>query len=186
MADISELKTRVVSIARREQEKYAQGADRPLGGYLATMAAYGTLITVGSALARVTGRRVPDTIGPWDLFLASVATHKLSRLLTKESVTSPLRAPFTSFQGPGAPAEVTEQVRGEGLRHAVGELVTCPFCMGMWAATGFTGGLVLAPRQTRLAAATLCALNISDFLQFAYAAAEKHAAHHPGTQGEKQ
>jgi hypothetical protein len=175
MADISALKARVTRIARREQRSYAQGEERPLGGYLVTMGAYGALVAAGTAVARLTGRRIPDTVDPWDLLLVSVATHKLSRILTKDSVTSPLRAPFTAFQGPGAPAEVSERVRGDGIRHAVGELVTCPFCMGMWVATVFTAGLVFAPRATRLAAATLSALDASDFLQFAYAAAEQQA-----------
>jgi hypothetical protein len=43
-------------------------------------------------------------------------------------------------------------------------------------AHGFTAGYVLAPRTTRLAAATLVALAGSDFLQLAYAYAEQHAS----------
>ena len=79
--------------------------------------------------------------------LISIATHKLSRLLAKDSVTSPLRAPFTRYAEPGGAAEVNEEVRDQGssIRHSIGELVTCPFCLAVWVATGLTGGLVLAP-----------------------------------------
>jgi hypothetical protein len=42
-------------------------------------------------------------------------------------------------------------------------------------ATGLTGGLVLAPRLTRLAAVTLTATAVSDFLQMAYDIAKKAA-----------
>jgi hypothetical protein len=90
-------------------------------------------------------------------------------------VTSPLRAPFTRYEGPGGPAEVNEAVRGHGARHAMGELVTCPFCVGQWVATGFAFGLLLAPRVTRQVAATFSALEAADFLQFGRAIVE-HAA----------
>src|SRR6266568_6180594 len=50
------------------------------------------------------------------------------RLITKDPVTSPLRAPFTVFEGQEGQAELKEEVRGHGARKAVGELVTCPFC----------------------------------------------------------
>jgi hypothetical protein len=80
--------------------------------------------------------------------------------------TSPLRAPFTRYDGTSGPAEVSEEVRGSGARKAVGELFTCPFCTGLWASTGLAAGLVFAPRATRLAAGTLTALVGSDLLHF--------------------
>lgn len=100
--------------------------------------------------------------------MLALATHKVSRLLTKESVTSPLRAPFTTYQDSAGEAELNEEVRGEGFRHAVGELVTCPFCVGQWVATGLVAGLVFAPRATRLVGATFATLAGSDLLQLAY------------------
>ncbi len=111
------------------------------------------------------------------MVLISVATHKLSRLISKDAVTSPLRAPFTSYTEPSGDAELNEQVRDQGssIRHSIGELITCPFCLAVWVATGLTGGLVLAPRLTRLAATALTATAVSDFLQMAYTIA-KHAA----------
>ena len=49
-----------------------------------------------------------------------------------------------------------EEVRHyDGLRHSIGELITCPFCLDVWIAAGFTIGLVFAPRLTRLVAAAL-------------------------------
>ena len=55
----------------------------------------------------------------------------------------------------------------------MGELLSCPFCLAVWVATALTGGLVLAPRVTRLVATILTAVTASDFLQFAYAAAQR-------------
>lgn len=108
-----------------------------------------------------------------DLALISVATHRLSRLVTKDSVTAVVRAPFTRFEEPAGEGEVNEEVRGTGLRHGVGELLTCPFCIAQWIATGFAFGLVLAPRATRFVATTLTAVTASDWLQFAHSALQK-------------
>jgi hypothetical protein len=101
-----------------------------------------------------------------------VATHKLSRLIAKDKITAFLRAPFTEFEQPGGPAEVEERARGEGARRTIGELLVCPYCLGMWVSGGFHLGLVVAPRATRFAASVLTGLTISDFLQIAYKAAE--------------
>jgi hypothetical protein len=85
------------------------------------------------------------------------------------SVTSPLRAPFTRYDGPGASEEIMEEVRGHGLQHSIGELIACPMCLAQWCATGLAAGLVIAPRQARLVMATLTAVGSADFLQYLYA-----------------
>ena len=70
--------------------------------------------------------------------------------------------------------EVAEEVRGSGLRKAVGELVTCPFCLDQWVATVGIFGLIMAPRPTRAAASTFAVLAGADILQFAYAKLEEN------------
>jgi len=141
------------------------------------MGAFGALATSLAGAAKVTGRPAPDRLSVGDVALLSIATHKLSRLLAKDAVTSPLRAPFARYAEPAGAAELNEEVRdhGSSVRHGIGELITCPFCLAVWVATGLAGGLVLAPRLTRLAAATLTATAVSDFLQMAYDIAKKAA-----------
>ena len=153
---------------------YAPHEDRPLGGYAALMALYGLSVTAGAVGLRRRGRPLPD-VRLADVALIGVATHKLARRVTKDSVTSPLRAPFTRYEGVAGPAELQEGVRGKGIRKAVGELVSCPFCISQWVATGFTFGLLTAPRATRWAASVFGSLALADFLQFAYAWAEQQA-----------
>jgi len=70
---------------------------------------------MGGILAwfRRTGRAVP-TLTVMDVGVTALATHRVARLLTKDTVTSPIRAPFTRFEGPGGPSEVNERVRGRG------------------------------------------------------------------------
>jgi hypothetical protein len=161
----------------RLAQQYSPHEHRPLVGYLVAMGAFGTLAAGLAAAAKLTGRRPPDRPSPADVLLISVATHKLSRLLAKDAVASPLRAPLARFAGPAGAAELNEDVRDEGssIRHGLGELITCPFCLAVWVSTGLTGGLVLAPRLTRLVATALTATAVSDFLQLAYDRAKKSA-----------
>ncbi len=103
-----------------------------------------------------------------DIVLLGLATHKLTRLMTKDAVTSVWRSPFTSYQGPSGAGEVQESSRGRGLRRAIGDLLSCPFCAGPWAAGGLTSGWLFLPRFTRILAGLLSAVTISDFPQHAY------------------
>jgi hypothetical protein len=147
---------------------HAPQQDRPLGGYLVLMGSFLSACAAFATWLRASGRKLPERVEPADIVLVSVATHKLARLLTKDRVTSSLRAPFTRFQEDSGLGEVEEAARGHGLRRAIGELLICPYCVGLWIAAGFVGGLVVAPRATRLVAATFTALTGSDVLQIAY------------------
>jgi uncharacterized protein DUF1360 len=168
---------RLAESAGEIREHYAGSADRPLGGYLAAMTAYASAVTGLAGAARLTGRKIPaDAMNPRDVVLLAAAAHKLSLLLARDPVTSPLRAPFTSYEGTAGPAELAEDARGDGAQKTIGELITCPFCTGMWVATGLTAGLVFAPRFTRLAMGMFAALAGADMLQFAHARLTKHAS----------
>lgn len=161
--------------ARRTHRAYAADADddRPLGGYLVAMGIFGTLTT---AVSWAGARRRPDRrVGTRDLVLLGVATHKLARIVAKDAVASPLRAPFTRYVGPAGPGEVTEEVRGHGVRHAVGELVTCPFCLSPWVATALVAGLSTAPRTTRHALEVFTAVSVADLLQLTHGALQSRA-----------
>jgi hypothetical protein len=152
---------------------YAEPEKRPpFLPYLAFMGIFGSLLAAALTIAKRQGRELPERVPAGQLLLIGTASHKLSRLLSKDKVTSPLRAPFTELEGKGGPAEFEERSRGTGLRKAIGELLICPFCLGLWVIAGFSVGLVFAPRVTRFIASLFAALTISDFLQIAYKAAE--------------
>jgi hypothetical protein len=152
---------------------YAEPEERPPFAAYATFALVfnGALAGAVSAAKR-SGRDLPERVELQDLALIGAASYKLSRLVAKKKITSFVRAPFTELQGKGAPAELDEKARGTGLRRAVGELLICPYCLGLWASGGFHVGLLFAPRTTRFTASVLSALTISDFLQIANRAAE--------------
>ena len=169
MSVLTDVKSRITSLARAEKERYSGDEERPLGGYLGAMAVYSAAVAALAGVTRLTRHEVPDGLAVRDVVLAAVATHKLSRLIAKDPVTSPLRAPFTVYEGQEGPAELEEEVRGKGAQKAIGELITCPFCLDMWIATGLTAGFVYLPRATRLAVDTLAMLTGADVLQFGYA-----------------
>lgn len=153
---------------RRTGRAYAAGEERPLRGYLAAMTAFGAYTAGWATVVRMRGRPLPERPVPWDVALTAVATFRLSRLLSKASVTSPLRAPFTTYRGPQGPAELHEEARSEGAADTVGELVTCPFCMSVWVASTLTAGQLLWPRATRTTMGALTALAGADALQLLY------------------
>jgi hypothetical protein len=151
------------------------GEERPLAAYTAIIATFGAALAGALALLRASGRELPERPRAGDLLLTAVATHKVSRLLAKDRVTSAIRAPFTRYQEPAGHGEVEEQPRGSGLRLALGELLVCPFCLAQWVAAAFSVGLVAAPRVTRFIAGIYVAETLSDVMQLAYKAAEDRA-----------
>jgi hypothetical protein len=159
--------------ARDAFQSYAEPQDRPPFRTYATLAAVFNAGFGGTLVAAKRSGRLPERVSLQDVILIGTASHKLSRLLAKDKVTAFVRAPFTEYQGRGGPAEVEERARGEGARRALGELLICPYCLGLWASSAFHAGLLFAPRTTRVVASTLTALTLSDFLQIAYKAAEE-------------
>jgi hypothetical protein len=141
---------------------------RPLAAYGLLTAAFGGLF--GTATAALRGR-LPERPCASDVALSGVATYKISRLLTKDRVTSVLRAPFTRYQGPAGPSEVSEEPRGRGMRLALGELLVCPYCVGQWVAGALAVGMLAAPRTTRFVAGTFTSYALADALQMAHAEA---------------
>jgi hypothetical protein len=137
-------------------------------GYLTAMSVFGSLVGAAAGIGRIRGDSLPASYGVQDLALGALATHKFARLLTKDGVTTPLRAPFTEFKGNAGSAEVNEEPRHDPARHVVGEMLSCPFCMTPWIATGYIATLAMAPRLARAWAAVFGIVGGSDFLQQAY------------------
>ena len=138
--------------------------ERPLGSYAVLTGVFLTLTTAFLAWIRASGRELPERVTPGDLALITVATHKASRLIAKDRVTSAVRAPFTASRRRG-PGEVTKR-RGAGAPRAIGELVICPYCLGLWIAAVFAAGLVVAPGDT-MDRLCVTALFGADLLQIA-------------------
>jgi hypothetical protein len=131
---------------------------RPLSEYATLTAVFAGVLGGFLLLA---GRRLPERIGWGDVARIGLASYKVGRLVAKDEVTKFVRAPVTRD------AEASEP-EPRGWRRALGELVTCPYCVGLWIAAGFSYALVLAPRQTRFVAALFGAQAVADFLNSAF------------------
>ena len=148
---------------------------RPLAGYALLSGAFAASFGGSLFAAQRSAGELPERVETRDILLIGIATHKVTRLLVKDRVTSFLRAPFAEYQDRAGHGELEEKARGRGLGLATGELLICPYCLAQWVAGGFTVGMVAAPRLTRLLAAMWTAEAISDFAQLAYHAAEERS-----------
>lgn len=139
-----------------------------LRGFAGSMSVYTAAVVGALALHRASGRELPERFALQDLAVGALATHKFSRLLAKGAITSPIRAPFTEFTEPAGSSEHVEKPRGHGVRHTIGELLSCPFCLGVWIGTAYVAGLAVAPRFTRAWGAVFSVVAGSDLLQQTY------------------
>lgn len=156
-------------------ESYSPEEPKPLGGYAVLLLIFQALVALLALLLMRARKRLPEQVPPGDLALFSVATFKLSRLITKDKVTAAVRAPFTRYQEDAGPAEVSEAARGRGLHRAVGELLTCPYCIQQWVATVLLGLYVWQPRVARMTASLFAIVTGADYLQQAWVAVDKAA-----------
>lgn len=152
---------------------YKGGEEMPLAGYAALLGIYNAAFLALLLAARNSDDGLPERISFPDFLLLGVATHNLSRVIAKDRVTSPLRAPFTEYVEPAGESEIKEKVRGSEMQRAVGDLLTCPWCLSPWVAAGLAFGFVFKPRATRLVAGVFAAATVSDYLHHAAAAAKK-------------
>ena len=133
----------------------ARHDERPLGTYLALTA---TFNVAAWGLGALLGRRGRMPLG--DVLLLGAATHEASRVVAKERVAGTIRKPFTEVQPDGH-----EEPKPEGPRRALGELLTCPYCLAPWVALALSTSYLLAPRITRTYCTVLTIATVSDFLQ---------------------
>ena len=167
------LVNRLRALAASASAGYSPQRELPLSTYAGMTAVF--VAAFGGSLwgIRLAGKEVPERLAVADVVLVGLATHKLSRVLAKDKVTSFVRAPFTRYTGPAGQGELTEDPRGEGLQRAIGELLGCPYCLAQWVAAGLVVALLATPRLTRLIASVYAAQTMSDFMQLIYLAAKE-------------
>jgi hypothetical protein len=133
--------------------------DRPVEpvDYFKLNAAYGTLL-VATVLA-TRDRTRSDPITTRELLPIGAATFALAKVVAREKIGTWLRDPFVEVeQGEPRP-------RGQGLRRAVGELVTCTRCVGAWSALTVVGLRMADPPTGRTVTNVLAASAANDWLQ---------------------
>jgi hypothetical protein len=153
-----------------EAPNWASQAPRTRPPYRAYAGIMGTFVGglgVAGVLARALGRD-PRNETALDLAALSLATFKTARTISRDGVTSFIRAPFV--EGEAGTGDTEEPVETGDLQQAIGELVTCSRCIGTWAAAGLATTQILAPRFGRLLTWSLAAAGMNDFLQAGFVA----------------
>jgi len=158
---------------RSEPQTLRSEKGLPTGDYAALVAIFNGVLASVLLARRCARQSLPERVEAQDLILFALSTQKLSRVVTKDKVTAAFRAPFTEVEGKGGAGELEERGRGRGLRRAIGDLITCPFCLGTWIASGFVYGFLFTPRLTRIVASIFAVSGIADFLQQAYVKAQE-------------
>lgn len=138
----------------------------PYSTYAALVGVFGAGIAAVGGVASLLGRR-PEHLTPLDLAVLSAATFKVSRTVAHDEVTSFIRAPFV--QGEAHEGD-EEPVEDGGARQALGELLTCSRCIGMWAAAGVVALHTIAPRTGRMLTWSFAAAAANDVLQAGFSA----------------
>lgn len=144
--------------------------------YGALIGAFSGVVLGAVSVGAARGRLALGGPSAADVALLGAAAHKLSRLVSKERVTAVVREPFVELD-PERPTGGTDDERpaGTGARRAVGELLTCPSCLGLWSSGIGVAGLAWAPRVTRGVATVFAVDALSDFLHVAYRASRTRA-----------
>lgn len=102
-----------------------------------------------------------EAIAHRDLPVLAMATFAMADVLAKEKVSTWLREPFVREEADHKPAAA----EGTGIRHAIGELLTCTRCVGTWSALGLVGLWTASPTAGRTTANVLALAGVNDLLQ---------------------
>lgn len=138
----------------------------PYGSYAQIVAIFVGGLAGAAALAKLVDPD-PRYDTPLDFVILAAATFKAARTIARDDVTSFVRAPFIEGDATG---ENEEPKQTGGMEQAIGELITCPRCVGTWAAAGLTTTEIVAPRFGQLLTWSLAAAAANDFLQAAFVA----------------
>jgi hypothetical protein len=114
--------------------------------------------------------RHPARIGQAELPALALAVFGLSRIVVHDRVAGWARAPFVEERPADGP-----RPRGDGMRRALGELLTCTRCTGVWTAAGLVALRVAAPPPARVVITVFAAAGANDLLQAAYQATRQGA-----------
>lgn len=84
-----------------------------------------------------------------DLTMRGLATYRLTRLITRDEITAPLREKVWERFPPTTP---------------LGYAITCDWCTGVWAASALEISRIIAPKTTRTAEVVLATAAVASLL----------------------
>lgn len=103
-----------------------------------------------------------------DFFLLVFASFRLTRLIVYDTITEFLRKPFhetiieTLEDGS---TETYIEIKGDGLRYWIGELLSCHWCTGIWSTSFLYAGYVLLSNLSMPVITVLAIAGIASIIQ---------------------
>ncbi len=137
-------------------------ADAPTepNDYMALNAVFAAMLA-GVVVATREKTRASEPLTSRDLAVTGAASFALAKVISRERIGTWVREPFVEEEAGGRP-------RGRGLRHAVGELLTCTRCVGAWTALGLVGLRLTSPATGRVVNDVLAVSAMNDWLQASF------------------
>lgn len=124
---------------------------------------------VGAILGLYYLGRIPPGVGAFEFILLGFAAARLADIISTDEVMTWLREPFVETertQIAGREVE-TRTGRGRGLRKVLGDLIACPWCIGVWVAALLTYLYFLFPQVVWLFVVIMAIAELGALLQTA-------------------
>ena len=86
----------------------------------------------------------------WQMIILALAVFRLADIISNETITRPLRAPFIRYREKHH--KQVEVPKSKGFEGAMGSLVYCPSCTGTWVAMALVYCNVFWPHITIIVA----------------------------------
>ena len=138
--------------------------------YIPLVMAFWSILLALPLVSRRFRHADPAPQSPLDLAQLCAGTYYVSRVIARERAGSFLREPFIhALGGANQPSSSDQQPAAPDVRAALGELVTCTRCVGLWVAAGLAYMQALAPRESRVVMPVLSAAAVNNFLQAEFA-----------------
>jgi hypothetical protein len=80
------------------------------------------------------------------LFIFGMAVYRLANIVSNEKITRPIREPFV--EEVNVKGKSVEQPKSRGFKGAIGDLIYCPSCSGVWVAMLLIYAYALWPEPT--------------------------------------
>ena len=91
--------------------------------------------------------RLPTSIRSFDVVLLGLAAARLTDIISTDQIMEWLRRPFVKMETTEIAGHEVETRTGRGheLKKVLGDLLSCPWCVGVWVAAGLTYAYFLMP-----------------------------------------
>lgn len=104
-------------------------------------------------------------VGWLEAVLLGLAVMRTGRMIAYDRITEPLRLPFTHTVWDQSGAGKTVIARGVGITRSLGQMISCPICVGTWIAAGLVYALAVFPAPVWILVVILGVTGLAELLQ---------------------